>query len=106
MKNSVSGRRFRRPEHVIGKRQVLLKKEKDIMMNPMQLMKLAGLGRKFRSSHPKVVAFFQKMVASGIPDGTILEMTIRKPGEEPVTTNMRVTPEDLELLRELKNLNG
>ena len=76
------------------------------MMKPMQLMKLAGLGRKFRSSHPKVVAFFQKMVASGIPDGTILEMTIRKPGEEPVTTNMRVTPEDLELLRELKNLNG
>ena len=41
-----------------------------------------------------------------IPDGTILEMTVRRPGEEPVTTNMRVTPEDLELLKELKNLNG
>lgn len=76
------------------------------MMNPMTLMKLAGLGRQFQASHPKVVAFFQKQIATGIPDGTILEMTIRKPGEEAVTANMRVTPQDLELLKELKNLNG
>ncbi|MBQ1333440.1 MAG: hypothetical protein IIY36_10955 [Lachnospiraceae bacterium] len=75
-------------------------------MNPMTLMKLAGLGKKFRSTHPKIVSFFQKQIATGIPDGTILEMTIRKPGEEPVTANMRVTESDLELLRELKNLNG
>ncbi len=76
------------------------------MMNPMTLMKLAGLGKKFRSNHPKVVAFFQKQIATGIPDGTILEMTIRKPDKDPVTANMRVTQEDLELLAELKNLNG
>ena len=37
-------------------------------MNPMTLMKLAGLGKKFRSTHPKIVSFFQKQIATGIPD--------------------------------------
>lgn len=31
-------------------------------------------------------------------------MTITKPGENPVTANMKVQPSDIELVNELKNI--
>ena len=42
--------------------------------------------------------------APGLPEGTVLELTVTKPGEEPVTTNMRITAEDLELIQELSEI--
>lgn len=75
------------------------------MINPAQMMKAMGLFRAFQQRHPKAVAFFQHSFQTGIPEGTILEMTITKPGEPPVTTNLRVQPEDLALFRELQSMN-
>lgn len=73
-------------------------------MNPLALMKLAGLGRKFKKNHPKVVSYLRAVIAPGLPEGSILEITVTKPGAAPVTTNMRVTAEDIELLQELREL--
>ncbi|MQN02241.1 MAG: hypothetical protein DUD27_00580 [Lachnospiraceae bacterium] len=73
-------------------------------MNPTSLFKIQGAFRKFQEAHPKVVAYFQSVFGSGVPEGTIMELTVTKPGEEPVTTNMRVTQEDLELIQSLRDL--
>jgi len=43
---------------------------------------------------------------SGIPEGTVLEITITKPGQEPVSTNMKVLASDLALAEELKLLEA
>ena len=43
---------------------------------------------------------------TGLPEGTILEMTVTKPGAEPKTTNIKITPDDLAVLNELKNMGG
>lgn len=61
---------------------------------------------QFRGNHPKFVAFFRKTLQGGIPEGTIIELTVTKPGEEPVTTNMKVQAEDIALFQELQNLRG
>ena len=58
-------------------------REYDIMMNPASLMKIMNARNKFVENHPKFAA---------------------KPGEEPITTNMKVLQSDLDLLDELKNL--
>lgn len=43
-------------------------------------------------------------MSGGITEGTIIEVTVTKPGEAPVTANMKVQASDIELVNELKNL--
>ena len=73
-------------------------------LNPLQLMKLFSMNQKFQKNHPKVSAFFRTHFAGGLTEGTVLEISVTKPGEETVSTNMRIRKEDLELLEELKKM--
>ena len=73
-------------------------------LNPLQLIKLFGMNQKFQKNHPKVSAFFRTHFAGGLTEGTVLEISVTKPGEETVSTNMRIRKEDLELLEELKKM--
>lgn len=76
------------------------------MMNPTMLMKLMSAKNKFTQNHPKFEAFVKTVFLgnNGIPEGTIIEITVTKPGEQPVSTNLRVQQSDLELVEELRNL--
>jgi len=73
-------------------------------MNPTIAMKFMGMMNKFTNNHPKFVAFFKTVFSTGIPEGTIIEITVTKPGQEPITSNMRVNQEDLEMMESLKEL--
>lgn len=75
-------------------------------MNPGMIMKLINAKNTFTHNHPKVEAFVRSVLlgSGGIPEDSIIEITIKKPGEEPVSTNMKVLKSDLELFEELKNL--
>ena len=72
--------------------------------NPLKLTKLLSAKKQFESRHPRVVAFIERDLLTEIPEGTVLEMTIKKPGQPPATTNMKVCMEDKALLEELKAL--
>ncbi len=76
------------------------------MFNPATMMKIMSAKNKFNNNHPKFVAFLKAMFANGIQEDTIIEITITKPGEEPVTSNIKVKQSDLELLDELKNITA
>ena len=76
------------------------------MINPASVMKLMNLKNRFAETHPKFVAFCSNVLGNGVTEGTIVELTVTKPGEKPVTTNIRVRESDMELLQELKNLSG
>ena len=75
-----------------------------IMMNRASLMKIMNARNKFVENHPKFAAFLNAVFSAGITEGTVIEITVTKPGEEPITTNMKVLQSDLDLLDELKNL--
>ena len=76
-----------------------------IMINPGMMMKLMNAKNTFESNHPKFVAFISRFFMGGaITEGTIIEITITRPGEEPVSTNLKVQKSDLDLVEELKNL--
>lgn len=68
------------------------------------MMKLGGMMRQFQANHPKVLSFYQSQLAGGLPEGTVLELTVTKPDGNPVTCNFRVTADDLQMLNELKNM--
>lgn len=73
-------------------------------MNPTSVMKLMNAKKKFSEKHPKFTAFCRDFFSRGIQAGTIIEITVIRPGEEPVTSNMRVQQEDLDLLKSLQDL--
>lgn len=71
-------------------------------MNPASIMKIMNAKNKFTANHPKFIAFFNAVFARGIEEGTIIEITVKKPGQEALTSNIKVQQSDLELLQELK----
>lgn len=75
-------------------------------MNPAAMMQIMTAFKKFESTHPKFVAFIKTMFGKGITEGTIIELTVINPGQDPVTTNIRVQQSDLELVKQLQDLAG
>lgn len=73
-------------------------------MNPAMLMKLMSAKKTFTSNHPKFVAFLNTVFKNGIEEGTIIEISVQKPGQEKVTSNIKVLQSDLDLLQGLKDL--
>lgn len=67
-------------------------------------MKIMGAKNKFTANHPKFAAFLNAVFSGGVEEGTIIEITVTKPGQNPVTSNIKVQQSDLELLQELKEL--
>ena len=54
-------------------------------MNPAAMMQIMTALKKFESTHPKFVAFIKTMFGKGITEGTIIELTVINPGQDPVT---------------------
>lgn len=75
-------------------------------MNPMALMKVMQMKNKFSSDHPKFVAFLNMLFSRKLEEGTIFEVTVTRPGEEPVTANIKINESDLQMFEELKNLKS
>lgn len=75
-------------------------------MNPASMMKMMGAVKTFQKNHPKFFSFINVAFGTGLEEGTIIEMTVTKPGQEPITTNIKVQQSDLELLNELKNIKA
>lgn len=73
-------------------------------MNPAAIFKIKQAMTKFQQTHPKFVAFLRDTFSTGIPEDSIIEISVTKPGMETVTTNIKVRQSDLELLEGLKDL--
>lgn len=71
-------------------------------MDASQMFKVMGAVSSFKANHPKFVSFLTDMFKSGIQADTIIEITVTKPGEEPVTSNIKVRQSDLDLFESLK----
>lgn len=75
-------------------------------MNPANMMQMMQAFSKFQSEHPKFISFMKYVAMGGIPEDTVIEVTVQKPGQEPVTSNLKVTQSDLELFESLKNMRS
>lgn len=75
-------------------------------MNPASIMKLMNAKNLFTENHPKFVSFLETVFSRQIEEGTVIEITVTRPGEVPVTSNLKVRQSDLELLAGLKDIMG
>ena len=69
------------------------------MLNSLTRMKL-----KFLSNHPKLAFFVKNIFSRKIEAGTIIEITVKRPGENPITSNMKVTESDIVLFENVKDI--
>jgi len=74
------------------------------MMNPQTLMQLMAGINTFKNNHPKFAAFLGLLVQGGVPEGTVIEMTVTRPGEDPITANLKVLDSDIELIKSFKDM--
>ena len=68
-------------------------------MNPFTILKHKS---QLEGNHPRAAEFVKKVILTGLPEGTVVEVSITKPGEETKTSNIRVTREDIELFDEVR----
>lgn len=73
-------------------------------MNPASIMKIMNAKNTFTANHPRFSAFLSEVFQGGVEEGTIIEITVQKPGQAPVTSNIKVQQSDLELLQGLGEL--
>lgn len=71
-------------------------------MNPMDMIKIAGMWPAFRDRHPKIPMFFRKAAETGsFGPGTVMELTVKTPDGREMAANMKILPEDMELLEQI-----
>lgn len=76
-------------------------------MNPMKLVQLKPAMNKFQNRHPKFIQFFNSLAASGLREGSVLEISITDPDGKTMCTNMKVTADDMRLMNDISEaMNG
>lgn len=73
-------------------------------MNAATILKLMNARNQFNQNHPKFGAFLKSVFSRQIEEGTVIELSVTRPGEEAITTNIKVQQSDLELLDQLKDM--
>ena len=73
-------------------------------MDPMKFFRIKGIWDRFTANHPKFPRFLQAAGQSPIGEGTILEIKIIQPDGDEIAANIKVTEDDMELYREIKDM--
>lgn len=69
-------------------------------MNPMVMMQMKSLFSKFKRNHPKVPQFFAA-ASRCVNVGSVIEIQVTTAEGKTLCTNMRVTEDDMEMVRQL-----
>ena len=72
-------------------------------INPMKLLEIRNLCSAFTRRHPKFPQFLTAVQQAGIPEGTVIEVTITPPDGKTFTSNLKVTAEDIDAVKSLQN---
>lgn len=70
--------------------------------NPMNLLKLKSTWDDFNTRHPKFAAFLVHLTKDGIKEDYIIDVKITTPDGREISSNMKVTREDLDMINSFK----
>ncbi|MBR0173234.1 MAG: hypothetical protein IJQ21_10655 [Lachnospiraceae bacterium] len=73
-------------------------------MNPADTFKILAELNRFKSDHPKAVAFVQSLTREGLQEGTVVEMKMTAPDGTEKICNLRVNEKDIALVALLREL--
>ena len=76
------------------------------MVNPMKLLELKNQWAEFEKRHPKFVQFIMTVARNGVSEQSVIAVKITLPDGREVESNMKVTKEDIEMIKTLGELNN
>lgn len=68
------------------------------------VQKLKASMDAFRNNHPKFPLFLDAVSKDALMEGTIIEITVTTPQGKNYCTNVKLKPEDMELMESIKNM--
>jgi len=68
-------------------------------MNPLKMIQAKTAMAQFEKRHPKLRGFAQTVVRDAVREGTVVEIRVTTPEGKSYVTNMKVTKEDIDLLK-------
>lgn len=74
------------------------------MLNPGKLLKIKSAWDRFTRNHPKFEPFIKAVQRNSISEGTIIEINITTKEGNTISTNLKLTEEDMDLFKELSEL--
>lgn len=73
-------------------------------MNPMALLQLKGAWDTFKANHPKFPLFLNAVYKNGLEAGNVVEISVRTKEGRDYTTNLKLTPSDMELFYQMREM--
>lgn len=73
-------------------------------MNPANFFKIKMLWDRFTANHPKFPRFLQAAAQASLGAEDIIEIKITKANGDTIASNIKLTEEDLELFKEMKDM--
>lgn len=68
-------------------------------MNPLKMLEFQKEWGQFQYRHPKFPLFMQAVSQNALVEGSIIEIKVTTPDGTDYTSNLRLTPEDIELMK-------
>lgn len=73
-------------------------------INPLKLLQLKNAWEQFKSRHPKFPSFLNTVSKGAVSENAIIEITITTADGRKISSNIKVTAEDMDLMEQIKNL--
>lgn len=67
-------------------------------------MQLKTSWDRFTQSHPKFPKFWKAAYKNGLTEGTVIEFKITSPEGKEISSNLKLTKDDTELINQLREL--
>ena len=74
------------------------------MINPMTVMKMFNERHQFIKNHPEFYPFVKQTFGGEIPTGTVIEISVQKPGEEVKAVSMKVQDSEKALFHAVQDM--
>ena len=73
-------------------------------MNPMKLLQIKASWEQFKARLPKFPSFLNAVSKGAVTEGALIEMTITTADGKKYSSNLKLTPEDMQLVNDMKDL--
>ncbi len=76
------------------------------MFNPAKILQFRKDWGEFEKRHPKFVLFIGAIMKNGIGEGSVIDIKITLPDGRELESNLKVSAEDVEFLKNVGELGG
>ena len=66
----------------------------------MPTLEMAALAMR----HPNFISFLKNIMSKPLEEETVIEISVTRPGEEPVSSNIKLDKKDMALIEKLKTM--